>query len=289
MGLLSKAVARNPNEAAWKQDAFWERLQRITPSRSAPYTALSLFKAYNICNVAICLALEDERYVSYATVGLRMRQISIPRTEIQRNSGAGGTPYHPFKIETSPALKQLGQNAVFWAFPLDCGTPNRYLLLVREEEQTEIDAHAIELVLNHTRGIFIIPKGSVQDEPAVSESLVEELRGGNRDISGQGEAVEKGIDQFQETYPAFYGIVIEAPSGLDSQAKDKFKDEVAGMVNLFGTALSLSAYMVLVLLPAAKDGELIAHRLSNSFNTKILLIFNTDNSSEAFELVRPYL
>jgi hypothetical protein len=90
-------------------------------------------------------------------------------------------------------------------------------------------------------------------------------------------------------YPAFYGVVIEAPSGLDDEGRDKFKDEAAGMIRQCGTSLTLSACIVLVLIPAVKDGELIAHRLSNSLNTKIRLIFNTGNSSEAFELVRPYL
>ncbi|MDR2095209.1 MAG: hypothetical protein LBP76_06790 [Treponema sp.] len=275
MGLLSKAAARNPDEAAWEQDAFSERLQRIAPSRSAPYTALSLCKAYKVCEVGICLALEDDRYVSYATVGLGMRQVSIPFTEIG-DAGAGKTPSQSFKIATSPTLKCLYGNVVFRAFPLDDNTPHRYLLLVREEDEAVIDTHVVEPILSRTRAVFIIPEGSVRDDKEAPESRA-------------GEAVEKEIDQFREIYPAFYGIVVEVPSGLDDEGRDKFKDEVAGMIKLFGTSVSLSAYMVLVLLPIVKDGELIAHRLSNSLNTKILLIFNTDNSSKAFELVRSYL
>jgi hypothetical protein len=291
MGLLSKAAVRNPDEAAWKQDAFWQRLQRITPSRSAPYTALSLCKVYNLWELAVCLALEADRYAGYAAVGLGMRQISIPCTEIWKNvnTRAGETPLRSFKIESSPVLEPLAGNAVFWAFPLDDEAPSRYLLLIKGGEQTALDASAIELVLARTRAAFIIPEEPVQDGQAASESMAEELESGNREISEHGKAVEKEIDQFQETYPAFYGVIIEAPSGLDDGGRDKFKDEVAGMIRQCGTSLTLSAYIMLVLLPAAKDGELIAHRLSNSLNTKIRLIFNTDNSSEAFELVRPYL
>jgi len=89
--------------------------------------------------------------------------------------------------------------------------------------------------------------------------------------------VESVIVDFQRKSPVFHGIVLQ---GLVSDR----------MIACHGAiCFELPGGNTLTLLPGALDRELFAHRLSHSTGSAVLVQFNANSPSLAFETLSPYL
>lgn len=91
---------------------------------------------------------------------------------------------------------------------------------------------------------------------------------------------EAVLIEYQKQNPSFSCIVIDSPVNPET---------VSYMTRLFGTVSALPDGRSLVLLPAALDRDLIAHRLSASLKTKTLAAVSADNPDKALAEIRPYL
>jgi len=87
---------------------------------------------------------------------------------------------------------------------------------------------------------------------------------------------EGSIAKFCGIYNNFNCILFEVPQNTED--KTDFCKKVNAMVGKMGTVIPLPNGRPLVMLPLSLDRELIAHRLSKTLNTKILLSFQADSS-----------
>ena len=87
---------------------------------------------------------------------------------------------------------------------------------------------------------------------------------------------EAFIKKYSEEYNDFNCIVIECPPNADD--KTQFCKKLNTMIDKMGAVILLSTGRPLIMLPLSVDRELIAHRLSKTFNLKILLSFQADSS-----------
>ncbi|MDR1390492.1 MAG: hypothetical protein LBJ31_11020 [Treponema sp.] len=84
---------------------------------------------------------------------------------------------------------------------------------------------------------------------------------------------------------AFQGFVIESIK----YSADDFLGRIASMVSSCGIAQGFSPTRCLVLFGKDTDAELIAHRITNSVNGKIVFSFQGDDPREAFPMVKAVL
>ncbi|MCL2374188.1 MAG: hypothetical protein FWC65_02985 [Treponema sp.] len=84
--------------------------------------------------------------------------------------------------------------------------------------------------------------------------------------------IENEIAQFHQQHLNFSCLVFENPS-----AQPDFCEKFSAIIGGAGTVIPLAFGRPLVMLPSAADRELIAHRLSKSLDTTVLLSFEADN------------
>jgi hypothetical protein len=91
--------------------------------------------------------------------------------------------------------------------------------------------------------------------------------------------MEKQITQYHRINADFNCILFDFPDP-SADDRDGFCEKVSGMIAATGTIIPLSSGRPLILLPAAKDRELIAHRLSQSLGAQTLLSFEAHGPEE---------
>ncbi|GHU10830.1 hypothetical protein FACS1894151_10410 [Spirochaetia bacterium] len=112
MGLLNKA-AKGSDDPMGK--SLRERICALAPKKTSAYTALSLLKSYCAYDAGVCLSLQDGVYSSYASVGLGIGKMNLPK-ELIAFSGNGLTKaLSPQDI----ALKSIKDDSIIWIYPLD--------------------------------------------------------------------------------------------------------------------------------------------------------------------------
>jgi hypothetical protein len=289
MGLLNKAGSTSTLDQDGLGKTLRDRLTRLSPSRSSPYTALSLLKNGTYFKIGICLSLKNNAYTSYATVGLGMQKIQIPLESINQIA-AKSEPhkkfcqFYRFESNASPVISEQFPYTVFFFFPLDDKKPGGCILLVKEEEPP-FNIELIDYILSQTKQTFVTTEdmppvpGDIQNPPdtSVEKVLIEKNR--NR--------IQTEIDKFQDRYPVFYGIVLKGPPG--AKANEDFTARISAMIRLFGICTALPGFRQLLLLPGNADKELIQHRLSKSLNTEPILSFKADTTEKALALVKNYI
>ncbi|GHU51389.1 hypothetical protein FACS1894200_11510 [Spirochaetia bacterium] len=109
MGLLDKAATKHSFELDEAGQSVLERIKHLSPSRSMPFTSLSLLKTIADFQVGICLSLKQDHYVSYASVGVGLQKIIVLLDDIKQHFGSHAAL--PHMIELS------GQPGSFYVFP----------------------------------------------------------------------------------------------------------------------------------------------------------------------------
>ena len=101
-------------------------------------------------------------------------------------------------------------------------------------------------------------------------------------------AVEGEVAFFHRMHLDFECLVLDgsAADGADKDAAGgDFCETVSAIIDKAGTVIPLTQGMTqgfpLILLPAALDRELIAHRLSKTLSAKVLLSFSADSAESA--------
>jgi len=101
--------------------------------------------------------------------------------------------------------------------------------------------------------------------------------------------LEKEIAQYHETNAAFHCLVFESSGSAGDDDKTGSHKKFSDMINIAGSVIPLPLNRSLILLPIAKDRELIAHRISKSLKTTQLLSFEADSPENALNKIRPLL
>jgi hypothetical protein len=251
-GLLSRASkSREPDDMG---RALRDRILRLSRHKTAPYTALNLLKAYSSFQTGICLSLKGDLYLSYASVGLGIEKITIPRNKL---AGQG-----IFRITHPESLSigAMGPDTMLWAFPLD----TEHLLLLGGNA---FNPQSLEPIIRDVREILIPP------EPAAG-TPASPVPDGSR-----GDRIRAELIRYHANNPRFQGIILESADEQD----------LAAMIAPFGVLVSLPSRRSLILCPPSLDRELTAHRLSADLKVPCLGTFEADNPEKAFELIQAYL
>ena len=279
MGLLTKADSKvlkravpegpPPGEILDEMGkALRERLGRLPQKKTTPHTALSLLKAYGAFQTGFCLSLKEGRYSSYASVGLGIEQFSLPQNALWSEAKARDK-YFKFRFRKSPVTKNSKKDLMYWAFPLDASTHNtkepwEAIMILGTLEFSDFNPEPVSAILDDVADKMIPPgcrKAAESDfgEAAMTQSLIEEK-----------------LNQFHQMHLEFSCIVLERPA-----AETSFCERVSAMVDHTGTVIPLPSDRPLILFPIMMDRELIAHRLSRTLSTKVLLSFEASNPDNA--------
>ncbi|MFP3043113.1 hypothetical protein LQZ19_14965 [Treponema primitia] len=309
MGLLNKASikesSRELNEAG---KALRDRILRLGSKKSSAYTALSLLKGYGSFKIGACLELKEDTYESYASVGLWVNKLCLPK------DGLAGKEQSYFKIPNpeSYAFKFFIAGMNLWIFALDNLKPFRYLLFIVEESGSSFNPETIALLISETSEVFFPIKNQIEPAPEgfdleVPEDIITRKEGGPQgEIPVESspsvsetvqtvepketlEGVRTKITGYHQTNVDFQGILLETQTVAPKGSNGSFAERVLAMTSAFGPPVILSSKRVLVLLPPSLDREIVAHRLSMSLGAEVLVCFKTDIPDKALELIQPYL
>jgi hypothetical protein len=264
MGLLSKAVLRGIHEPDEMGKALRDRILRLSRKKTSPYTALSLLKAYGSFQIGICFFPRGEIYYNYASVGLGVEKITLPRKVIPEGEG-----FFQVAFPESP-FKSAGPGTAFWAFFLD-KAKSRLLLL--GGDPGAFNPKSLEPIVRDVREILIPPESGAV--PAVT--------------GGKEPDIKAVLAKYHRSNPSFQGIILEPPGNSGEDEKNSFAGDIAERVSSFGIVVPLPSRRNLILCPQSLDRELAAHRLSKDTRAVCALTFEADTPSGAFDLIQPYL
>jgi len=278
MGLLSRAGNRSvsivplSNESALSSEseplsldemgkALLERLRRLPQQKSTALTLLTLLKAYGSFQAASCLSLKDGVYTAYASVGFGSENLVIPAEKIRPEEHSGKKFFKLnsgiFAESGNPEMPGGVKNCTYWAFPLDERT-----LMLLSEDSSAFNPEPVSVILEEVAQ-KIIP---VEEQPSQKKTET---------------TLEEQISRYNKMYAAFNCIILEIPGADEDRVT--FLQKVTEVVGVTGTVLPLPSGRPLILLPGLMDGELIAHRLSKTLNTRPLLSFNAGSPESVLE------
>jgi hypothetical protein len=278
MGLLTKAAGKTAPELDEMEKALLDRIRRLPPRKTTPYTALSLLKAYGSFQTGLCLLLRRENYTSYATVGLGVERISIPWEKLYSPERAG-KPFVKLPGAIDIGKKLTGEGFRYWAFPLDAESPWGALILLGDSNNPLFNPESLRQIIQGALEIF---------SPQIDKILIRNTQPSHYLVNAS-DPLEAAIAQYHKINSRFNGIVLDLPTGTAEDKAEDFNKAVYNMAALLGITIALPSGRSLILLPAPLDKELIAHRLAHSLNTKALMVFKAESPGEALDLIRSYL
>ncbi|MDR2020452.1 MAG: hypothetical protein LBQ14_06785 [Treponema sp.] len=325
--MLQKALAKEAAPDVMGQ-ALKDRILRLARTKSSPYTALSILKAYASFQAGLCVSLKEGVYHDYASVGLGITKSAIPQKALEH--GEKGL----FKAGSAAdlSLNSPKGDLIFWAFPLDKREPCGAMLLLGGDGS--FDPAVLEPIVYDVREVFSLPgksetpeiemEAASRGEPETAPELeLETVPGGEPESVPEMEpesapgkepetAPEVELESTLEGEPkpetapetglsaAGQGIIEELAKfhtknvlfqGIILDSPDQGGDfcaEIAQSIVSFGTALSLPSRRCLALFPQNIDRELAAHRLAKEFQTACVFSFEADTPGRALELTQPY-
>jgi hypothetical protein len=282
MGLLTKAAGKTVPELDEMGKALLDRIRRLPPKKTTPYTALSLLKAYGSFQAGICLSLWKGNYTSYATIGLGLEKISIPCEKLYAPE-MSDKPFIKLPETAEINIRSADEGLCYWAFPLDGESPWEALILLGDNNNPLFNPESLTQIIQGALEIF---------SPQIDKILMRHSRTGSSSSHhsvNMADPLEAAIAQYNKMNAKFNGIVLDLPDGMAKDDAEDFYKSVHGMIALLGIAIVLPSGRSLILLPGPLDKELIAHRLSDSLNTKTPMVFEAENPGEALDLIRSYL
>jgi hypothetical protein len=110
-------------------------------------------------------------------------------------------------------------------------------------------------------------------------------------VDGLPGELKNEIIKYCNTYTSVHGIVLTNPEKRQEEAgeDEPFYQQVNRIVAALGSAVPLPSRHILVLFSNTIDPDLLAHRLSNSLETKALRVFRADTVETVVNQIRPYL
>ena len=133
----------------------------------------------------------------------------------------------------------------------------------------------------------------VLEEQGSEEPSSEELSFGepcSQESGPEGsDSLKEKIAEYNRIHPDFNCILLDIPETAEDEEKAGFCKTVSKMLTMTGTVLALPNGCPLILLPKTFDRELIAHRLSTSFKTKLLGSFEAEEPEEVFNKIKSLL
>jgi hypothetical protein len=279
-GLLRKALAKEAGPDAMGQ-ALRDRILRLARTKSSPYTALSLLKAYAAFQAGLCVSLREGIYRDYASVGLGITKPAIPQALLEH--GGGGF----FKAGSAADLSLNFPRAdlIFWAFPLDRHEPCETMLLLGGDDS--FDPAPLESIVYDVRELLSLPGKGETAEPEltpVSEQAAAVSADSEQADVDPGQFIEEELIKFHTKNTPFQGIILDPPADRG----ENFSAEIAESIVSFGAAFSLPSRRCLALFPQSIDRELAAHRLTREFRAACIFSFEADTPGRALELTQPY-
>jgi hypothetical protein len=291
MGLLSRASDKPAPQAGSKRTEYSpstplvldemgktirDKIKALPPKKSAPYTALSLLKAYGSFQAGICLALRKDVYSSYASVGLGIEKISLPQEKLWAPENAS-SKFMKLDFKEGLVNKHAEEGLVYWLFPLDRGEPWEAVMLLGVSGPS----FSPESVWTVLQGVLEVMNPQVDKILRIDRKSSIALPNPT--------TLEGKIAQYHRIYTVFSCILLEVPESAGEKDKNAFHEAMLKAINLAGSVIALSAGNPLILLPQSMDRELILHRLTKSLNVKPILSFETDSSESALKQLQPFL
>ncbi|MDR0313569.1 MAG: hypothetical protein LBI14_08220 [Treponema sp.] len=164
MGLLSKALEKkNSWELAELAKPIRDRILRIKPGADIPYTALSLLKVYGSFKVGACFSLEGQTYISYTSVGLGVKKISIP-AYILFNPESSSKKYFKFDREDKTGIAFLDGEYELWCFPLDKEEPWNVIIIIEPAGLPSFSPLVISIVLDAVKNIIYVRRNKTESD-----------------------------------------------------------------------------------------------------------------------------
>ena len=319
MGLLNRASNANLNEHAPSEPeiildemgkALRERIGRLDADTGRPYTVLSLLKAYSSFQTGICFYLKDTTYSSITSLGMDTEKVSIPVKNIWSEAKAG---LNYFKLlpdeKTGITIAEEGFN--YWVFPLrkseaSSVQPWDGIMILgiaagSADANSAFDPGPISAILSgNTDKIVVKPA----EKPVLDAAQTEVISAAGEDaefpeynsaedfIKEQNrprDSLKEKIAQYHLSHNDFNCIIMEIPGSAPTGEKAAFCRRVTDMISMAGTVIPLSSGSPLILLPSGVDRELIAHRLSSSFNTKPIFSFEANDPESVCEKISSLL
>jgi len=139
-------TSQESQELDEKGKALRNRILRMSPGPSVPYTALSLLKVYGSFQAGICFLLNNGFYLNYTSVGLGVEKISIPQDKIYIPERALKS-YFQFSDEQKQEIKIMDSILYLWGFPLDEEKPWNAVLILGCTDLSSFNPEKISLIL----------------------------------------------------------------------------------------------------------------------------------------------
>jgi hypothetical protein len=264
-GLLQKALAKETAPDAMGQ-ALRDRILRLARTKSSPYTALSLLKAYAAFQAGLCVSLKEGVYRDYASVGLGIVKAAIPHKVLP-----GGKGFFKAGSAADLSLGSLKGDLIFWGFPLDRAKPCGTMLLLGGDDS--FNPASLESIVY-----------DVREQLSLEETGEKTKAEPEPDYSGAGENIKEELIKFHGQNAQFQGIILDPPA----DPVGDFSAGIAESIASFGAALPLPSRRCLALFPKGIDRDLAAHRLAKELRTACVFSFEADTPDSAFELTQPY-
>ena len=298
MGLLSKAQGNvgkktDPAELDEMGKALCQRIKRLSQNSSTPYTALSLLKAYGAFQVGICLHLKDGIYTKYSSVGLGIGHIAIPEKKIRQDKKNKET-YYKYNGKEKLEICTGDDGLSYWIFDLDSSEeeskwPWKEIMLLgvsaEENPESAFDPQSIYAIIKKTSKKFILDQFLMEinlGKKGNTEDIKNTFLDSGGSIPESMKALKDKISEYHKIHEEFGCILLENPNSDNEEEKNSFCKRISKMLDMTGTVLALENARPLILLPRLLDRELIAHRLSKSFNTKVMSVFEADSPESVY-------
>ena len=298
MGLLTKASgsnALNSETADEMGKALCDRIRRLPQKSSTPYTALSLLKAYGGFQSGVCLALKNNVYSSYTSVGLGIVNISIPQEKLWSEERAQ-VPYFRLDSGVDLGINTGKEGFSYWIFPLNSletnpSEPWKKVMILDVLESSEANSafspKSISAIISNTADKFFIEPDRNDSEPVPETNPAGPSS--EKPTSKEQDELEEKIAEYHLNHVEFNCIVLEIPPSSGEDDKTNFSKKVSEILNTLGSVMTLSTGCPLILLPKMTDRELIAHRLSKVLNTRPLLSFEANSPENVFSRINSLL
>lgn len=166
-----------------------ERINRLKPSQSRIFTALSLLKTYASFAGALCVAPKSDAYESYASIGLDDTKLSIPATLIREAlKSKDASQAHSLGTPKTLGIPYRNDEVPVWAFPFNEDILTSPLLLIIENPATPFETENVLSIVQSCAPVFFeSPPTAEKEKPSIAEA--------DRDIR---QFLEKALNQFQK-------------------------------------------------------------------------------------------
>jgi hypothetical protein len=285
MGFLSKAIVAstlNPAERTVR-DRILRLIQR--KEGTSPYTALSLLKAHAAFQIGVCLSLRNDRYVSYASVGLGITRTIISPELITACTIPNTIP--PYcKIDRPEEFPvNIAEDADIWLFPLEDTAPEapcHVFLLIVENGSSAFNPTGFACIVATVRKA-LLPSSREEAATTPPEPFAQNT---DSSLVPTREGVENSVGDYCKQHPAFQGIVLELPT--DEDGRSLALRQLDQMVSSLGVVIRLNKTRDLALFPQEMDRELIVHRLVKSLGVLCPRSFEADSPERAFAILESF-